>query len=224
MDGIVETISNLIIAIAEFFGVQDPSYRSAIGCGVGLLSGLLMATVLSWAYFHRARHSHYAELDRIYFDLLKLRVEHPDVVAADGGASTEKQRRYSYMIWTLLETIFDRARESELLQLTWQPIIRTEGRAHIAYLADNKNRDAFQIGFLQFIRSGGFRDYCNVKDELKLNAEFERFAAIHLADVPPLRRSFSTHVWNARWRLAAAAALLVVILSAVGAMIRNGAA
>ncbi len=232
MDGLIQAIIDFIQFIAGLFGfgIDDPHVK-VVACGVGLIIGALISTLLIWAYVRKARHSHYSELDRIYFDLLKMRVEHPEVVGpprvrhgALGETQediVEKQTHYSYMIWTLLETIYDRAQESKMLQLTWQPIIRTEGEEHIAYIANKENRGAFQIGFLRFIRGGGFRDYCDAREELERNVQFEDLAARHLSDIPPPRRTFADWLWRRRWWIAITlAALGAVAVSAVYGMAR----
>lgn len=55
--------------------------------------------------------AHYAELDRIYLELLKLTVEHPHLRATDGARDAAQVRQYdsyAYMVWNFIETVADR--------------------------------------------------------------------------------------------------------------------
>jgi hypothetical protein len=55
--------------------------------------------------------THYAELDRIYFDLMKLAVEHPHLRRPETIADPTQRRQYdayAYMVWNFIETVIDR--------------------------------------------------------------------------------------------------------------------
>lgn len=102
----------------------------------------------------------YSELDRIYFDLLRLAIEHPhlrtpqrigkrDDLALktdydpypDDPVSTEEQKAtkarkvsqydaYAFMVWNFVETIHDRCQEYPQLLGTWATIVAAENRVH----------------------------------------------------------------------------------------------
>lgn len=61
---------------------------------------------------------HYAELDRLYFDLLQLAVQHPHLRNPDGIDDQAKRQQYdayAYMVWNFIETVIDRVEMEKLL-------------------------------------------------------------------------------------------------------------
>jgi hypothetical protein len=221
LDNLADLVARTVKDFLEFVGLNPE-----IGTLISALAGGLVSYFIVIGYFRRARHSHYGELDTIYFNLLRMRVDHPDVVdgpfcAANPPSDTvqaslrrERQAQYSYMIWTLLETIFDRAAESKRLQLTWQPIIRTEGAGHLGYFTDpasgQERQKAFQQGFFDFIRTGGFGEYTRNRREIIENREFAAFAQSKLGR--PSRHSFWQRAYSFYWhRRTTILALLLAI-------------
>ena len=114
---------------------------------------------------------HYAELDRLYFDLLKLAVEHPYLRNPGDIKGSEQRSRYeayAYMAWNFIETVIDRldaqtawssadgpqgrnqANQDDLkLESTWQAAIIQEVEIHAAWLRTAGNIDKFKRGFDQ---------------------------------------------------------------------------
>lgn len=134
-------------------------------------------------YFRREKHDHYTELDSFYIQILLSRVDKPWLwdkdLALSGGDQRLAGRMYeqhAYMVWTLLETIYDRIESSKRLQLTWQPIIRTEGAQYLPELQKFYDDGSFQCGFISFVRQGGFKRYGEGKAEAKDNEEFRKKA------------------------------------------------
>lgn len=62
---------------------------------------------------------HYAELDRLYFDLLKLALEHPHLrnPASIGNDALRQQQydTYAYMVWNFIETVIDRVEMEKVI-------------------------------------------------------------------------------------------------------------
>ena len=104
-------------------------------------AALIAASTLFWGvciYTKSSRLEHYTELDRLYFDIVALRMAHPHLGDPDLirrlnlEQRTERALRYdSYalLIWNFIETIFDRCKQRDLLE-TWKPILDHEGELH----------------------------------------------------------------------------------------------
>ena len=106
-----------------------------------------------WSYTKSSRLEHYTELDRLYFDIVALRMAHPHLGDPDLirrlnlEQRTERALRYdSYalLIWNFIETIFDRCKQRDLLE-TWKPILDHEGELHCEWFARNLNK--FKLSF-----------------------------------------------------------------------------
>ena len=106
-----------------------------------------------WSYTKSSRLEHYTELDRLYFDIVALRMAHPHLGDPDLirrmnlEQRTERALRYdSYalLIWNFIETIFDRCKQRDLLE-TWKPILDHEGELHCEWFA--RNLDKFKLSF-----------------------------------------------------------------------------
>ncbi len=119
--------------------------------------GAVAAVVYSLQNFTRTlRDSYYVQLDRMYFDLLKLIVERPyllDPALAESGDEA-RQREYdafAFMVWNFVETIFDRCGGDEHLCDTWYPVIEAENRLHRKWFDEDNNRTKFKPAFVEFI-------------------------------------------------------------------------
>jgi len=73
------------------------------------------------------------ELDRVYFDLLRIGLEHPELVDFPTTHDRSKARQYdayAFMIWNFVETVFDRCQgwgwSKRRLRDTWYPVIAAE--------------------------------------------------------------------------------------------------
>lgn len=126
-----------------------------------------------WSYVEKLRLDHYTEIDRIYADIVKLRITYthlanpPDSLPRDVKSMDEKELRYdayAFLIWNFIETIHDRCTkggklrkalklvrrpEGKLLE-TWKPIMREEGNRHAKWLSSNKGK--FKDCFLEWAK------------------------------------------------------------------------
>ncbi len=86
-----------------------------------------------------SRFAHYAELDHMYFEILKLALAEPFLrnPGKDWRKLPEQERRkyeiYAFVVWNLIETIRDRCVEDAELKMTWAPVMLSEGQIHRAW-------------------------------------------------------------------------------------------
>jgi hypothetical protein len=111
-----------------------------------------------WSYRQRLRLDHYTEIDKIYADLVKLRITHtglaiprpnPPVDVKQWSPEDHQYDAYALLMWNFIETIYDRfydrrIKDKRLLR-TWQPILKLEGNLHSKWLS--KNLDKFKPDF-----------------------------------------------------------------------------
>lgn len=110
--------------------------------------------------------SHYAELDTMYFNLLKSALDKP-YLNNPKTLDTDKQKSeyeiYAFMVWNFLETIYDRCGPSKRLirirelRDTWYPVIVTENHLQREWFDNPDNKLKFKDEFHEFIRSDGFK-------------------------------------------------------------------
>ncbi|HEX4633812.1 MAG TPA: hypothetical protein VH163_08275 [Gemmatimonadales bacterium] len=126
---------------------------------VGALGSLGIVLTLFysiWSFRTTLRDSYYAELDRVYFDLLKIGLERPELLdfplTRDPGTAREYDA-YAFMVWNFVETIFDRCQgwSKRRLRETWYPIIAAENARHRAWFDIPENRLKFKAGFCRFV-------------------------------------------------------------------------
>jgi len=109
-----------------------------------------------WSFRTTLRDSYYAELDRVYFDLLKLGLEHPDLLDYPTSPNPGRAREYdayAFMIWNFVETVYDRCQgwTKRRLRETWYPVIAAENARHRAWFNVPENRRKFKEPFCRFI-------------------------------------------------------------------------
>ena len=70
-----------------------------------------------WSFTTTLRDAYYAEIDRVYFELLKIGLERPELLAyptsptspaSPDPAKASQYGAYAFMVWNFVETIFDR--------------------------------------------------------------------------------------------------------------------
>ena len=123
------------------------------GAGIGIVLTLFYSI---WSFRTTLRDSYYAELDRVYFDLLQIGLEHPDLVDFPASRDPTKAREYdayAFMIWNFVETVYDRCQgwSKRRLRETWYPVIAAENDRHRAWFDRPDNRRKFKELFCQFI-------------------------------------------------------------------------
>jgi hypothetical protein len=137
--------------------VHSPTFWTAVAA---LLQGA--AAVIAYAALHYSlttfttslQVSNYTELDRMYFDLLQMAVNHPHLADPDAKRTHDEQRSYetyAFMVWNVMESIYDRCHTDNELCETWYPVIDTEERRHRKWFDDPKNRAKFKDRFYNFI-------------------------------------------------------------------------
>ena len=111
-----------------------------------------------WSFTRTLRDAYYAELDRVYFDLLKIGLERPDLLsfpASPDPAKATEYGAYAFMVWNFIETIFDRCQgwSKRRLRETWYPIIDAENALHRGWFDLPANRRRFKQRFVHFIEA-----------------------------------------------------------------------
>ena len=129
--------------IAEAFG------------SIGIVATLFYSV---WSFRTTMRDAYYSELDREYFELLKIGLEQPDLVTFAASPDPKKAREYAayaFMVWNFVETIYDRCqgRFKQRLRDTWYPIIAAENALHRTWFDLPENRCKFKPAFVKFIET-----------------------------------------------------------------------
>ena len=97
--------------------------------------------------------SHYAELDRMYGELLKLAIDKPHLRDPDAKRTDEQQRQYEYyahLSWCVVEAIHDRAEDAHLLSI-WRTAIEIENNLHREWFDRPENAYMFRPAFREYI-------------------------------------------------------------------------
>lgn len=129
--------------IAEAFG------------SIGIVATLFYSV---WSFRTTLRDSYYAELDREYFELLKIGLEKPYLVTFAASPDPTKKpeyEAYAFMVWNFVETIYDRCQGlfKQRLRDTWYPIIAAENALHRAWFDRPENVCKFKPSFVSFIQA-----------------------------------------------------------------------
>jgi hypothetical protein len=111
-----------------------------------------------WSFTRSLRDAYYAELDRVYFELLKIGLERPELLsfpASPDPAKATEYGAYAFMVWNFVETIFDRCQgwSKRRLRETWYPIIAAENALHRGWFDLPENRRRFKQRFVRFIEA-----------------------------------------------------------------------
>lgn len=116
-----------------------------------------------------SRFTHYAELDSIYFEILKLALADPYLRNPGENWKTmedtqrQKYEVYALIVWNFIETIRDRCVDDDELKRTWAPAMIVETRIHKTWFTDLRDSGAslspYREAFCQF-----FRDNLEDKD------------------------------------------------------------
>ena len=111
-----------------------------------------------WSFTRTLRDAYYAELDRVYFELLKIGLERPELLTFPASTDPVKATEYgayAFMVWNFIETIFDRCQgwSKRRLRETWYPIIDAESALHRLWFDLPENRRRFKPRFVRFIES-----------------------------------------------------------------------
>lgn len=133
---------------------------SNIAVGLGTL---ILAVGIPYAIRSAGREERdtfYATLDRTYFEIQKLVIEHPHLSQPDpAGKTTEQLIQYdafALIVWNFLESVFDYSKERKNLAETWGCILRHEARVHGAWFRKSDNQLKFKSPFVRHIEQGGY--------------------------------------------------------------------
>lgn len=122
---------------------------------IGIVFTLLYSV---WSFKTTLRDAYYAEIDRVYFELLKIGLERPELLTyptSPDPAKADQYGAYAFMVWNFLETIYDRCQgwSKRRLRETWFPIIAAENDLHRAWFELPENRRRFKQRFVRFIET-----------------------------------------------------------------------
>jgi hypothetical protein len=127
-----------------------------VATALGSIGIVLTLFYSAWSFRTTLREGYYAELDRVYFELLKIGLERPYLRAslppADPARASEYEA-YAFMVWNFLETVVDRCdgRFNPSLRETWYPIVATESALYRTWFDVPENRRKFKVRFCRFI-------------------------------------------------------------------------
>jgi hypothetical protein len=129
-----------------------------IAQALGSMGIILTLCYSAWTFSTTLREGHYAELDRVYFELLKIGLERPYLLASPPPTDPNKAKEYdayAFMVWNFIETVVDRCegRFNRHLRETWYPIIAAENANHRAWFDLPENRRKFKERFCRFIEA-----------------------------------------------------------------------
>lgn len=100
---------------------------------------------------------HYTEIDRLYFEIVSLRIAHsgrpPTPSAGSPDCSRDDAGHYHALVsWNFIEAIHDRCLEgNDRLMGTWLPIIRHEAALHTDWFRSNPHffKETFRAWVLE---------------------------------------------------------------------------
>jgi hypothetical protein len=136
--------------------MTDWAKANVIATALGSLGIVLTLFYSAYSFSTTLRQGYYAELDRVYFDLLRIGLERPYLRASlppDDAARATEYETYAFMVWNFLETVVDRCESSSdrTLRETWYPIVASEGALYRTWFDVHENRRRFKARFSQFI-------------------------------------------------------------------------
>jgi hypothetical protein len=127
-----------------------------IATALGSIGIILTLLYSGYSFARTLRESYYAELDRVYFELLKIGLERPYLRGPTPPTEPDRAAEYdayAFMVWNFLETIVDRCDGpgNAGLRETWYPVVATECELHRAWFDVRENRRKFKDRFCAFI-------------------------------------------------------------------------
>jgi hypothetical protein len=96
---------------------------------------------------------HYAELDRLHFELLRMRIENPDLAypefsrPAVGAPAESARREYGCLVWSFIESVLDYCDKPGRNFGAWAPAVAYESSAYRSWLTPG-NLARFEPNFL----------------------------------------------------------------------------
>jgi len=169
--------------------------------GLSVAFSLIAISVSIYTFRVQRTDTSYADIDQAYSNLLQIALMEPGFRNYERTAQYHKldgqeefrlkYETYAYMVWNLLETIFNRQRARGgryHLSPTWVPVIIEENRLHYTWFKHNLR--LFKSGF-QKIVTEDLNDIDVVEGQLAdLDQVFQRFEK----DFPSAERMERTHL------------------------------
>jgi hypothetical protein len=130
----------------------------------------VFAFILSiYTYYRSKKEQSYADIDSLYFEILKLGMEYPKFRNLEYTFNYKNEIKdegelyryeiYAFIVWNLCETIYDR--KSKALDETWYPIIETENKLHRKWFDNHENYHKFKDRFREYIQNNFPQEYKN---------------------------------------------------------------
>ena len=148
-----------MIALPAAPEVMTAWEKAAVIADSAAALGIVLTLFYSiWSFRTTLRDSYYAELDRVYFELLKIGLERPELMDLATAPSPDPSKAreydaYAFMVWNFVETVVDRCQgwTKRRLRDTWYPVIAAENARHRAWFNVPQNRRKFKEPFCRFI-------------------------------------------------------------------------
>ena len=184
MVGLTEAIQHWTL----FGGLKTENVESIIATytAIGAFAQIVLAlsiplTLISLAVAYAndrklRRDNFYAQLDRMYQDIIQLAIAHPSVRLINITRTPSEQvvyNSYAYLTWNFLESIYDYCMEDEHLRNTWTPVFHTEGAAYGEWFNQRDNRLNFKKSFCRFIDEKGYAKQTSISSGLLVDAHFD---------------------------------------------------
>lgn len=103
----------------------------------------------------------YSDIDKLYFGLLSLAINHPSFVDPEHtddyerkfqGEEKTQYELYAFNAWNICETIFDRE-DDKLTFESWEPVLALESTLHQKWFFDSDlNRNRFKQEFVTYMQ------------------------------------------------------------------------
>jgi len=107
----------------------------------------------------------YSDIDRLYFSLLSLAIDHPNFVDPAftndyenkfKGEEKTRYELYAFNAWNICETIVDR-KDDKLTFESWEPVLALESTLHQKWFVTDSNGNRFKLEFVQYMQKNRTR-------------------------------------------------------------------
>jgi hypothetical protein len=123
------------------------------------LGTLVLAVGVPLSILYSARQekdTFYATLDKTYFDIQQVIIDHPHVRDPNPHGKTADQLAqydaFAFMTWNFVEAIYDYSQHHKPLRETWDCILKYEAQLHGRWFNEPRNHGKFKANFREYIR------------------------------------------------------------------------
>ncbi|UTW53074.1 hypothetical protein KFF05_06860 [bacterium SCSIO 12827] len=123
---------------------------------IGALLAIFALIYSVYAFKQTQKFIHYDDIDKNYFEILKIAFDHPYVHSPQTITTAEQSEKYdlyAFMVWNFLEAIHDRCQKNSDLKETWEPIIEQEGARHWDWFDSADNAKQFKKKFQHYAQT-----------------------------------------------------------------------